>query len=305
MENLKDILAGCFEGLEEAEIEALSQDLYGAFDEVSYKAHDVVFKDGDESRELYIILDGKVKISKEIGDGGVKILAVLEKGSVFGEGSLLSGKTRGASAQAVTDIKVLKLDYEDFEKLQMDSPAATTRLLMGIVKILNQRLQYVNLELITLYEVNRILASAPDDLSMVTGDVLGKFSEVANCEQGAIFLHNAATEKEDMLAVSGESGAEFVAEITGEVVEVAKFFQENTAERYKNDEGVLLWLPIRNYQGKFLGVVVLKNSEGKFNKSEVKLALAIADQLGVAVERHYKTEDDLEKVKLKQEMVGL
>lgn len=303
MEDIKEVLSVCFEGLEGAELESVATDLYGAFEEVELKEHDVVFKDGDTNRELYLIVDGKVRISKEITGGGNKVLAILEKGAIFGEGSLLSGKPRGATATAITGVKAMRLKYEDFEKLQMDSPGSTTRLLMGIVKIVNKRLQYVNMELITLYDVTRILGSSPGDLSTTAAAVLSKFLEVSEAEYGMIFVHNPSAEKEDTLAVSEKSDADFVSSVTVEVEKVAKYFMDNTGQRFKNDDGKLLWIPIRNFQGKYLGMVVLQNSEGEFVREEVKLALAISDQLGVAFERHYQVEEGKEKEMLKQERV--
>ncbi|MBU1019457.1 MAG: cyclic nucleotide-binding domain-containing protein [Patescibacteria group bacterium] len=285
------------------DLQEILKDSFTDLKEAVFKAHDVIFKDGDESREMYFIIDGKVKISKQMRNGSSKVLAILSKGDIFGEGALLSGDSRSASAESVTDVKVLVLKAEDFKKLQAEKSDAAVKLLMKIVQIVNNRLQYVNMELLTLYEVARILSSAPDDLGMTFSEILKKFSEVTDCEEAMIFLHNASTEKEDMLVVSEGSGSGFVSEAASNASEIAKFFRENAGERYKNEDGKLLWIPIRDFAGKYFGLTVLKNSEGSFDKNEIKLALSIADQLSTAVERHYRSEDDKEKVMLKQETV--
>ena len=47
-----------------------------------YKVDDHVFQENDESRELYIILAGQVKITKTISPGVEKVLAVAGSGSL-------------------------------------------------------------------------------------------------------------------------------------------------------------------------------------------------------------------------------
>src|SRR3989339_1496041 len=125
-------------------------------EKVEFKPHDVVFKDGDTSRDMYFILEGKVQIVKAISGGGHKILATLQEGDIFGEGALLTDDPRGASAQAVTDVKAYKLSLDVFKKLLVENPAKIADMLMKIIEVVNGRLQYVNSELITLYSVTRI-----------------------------------------------------------------------------------------------------------------------------------------------------
>ncbi len=273
-------------------------------EKVEFKPHDVVFKDGDTSRDMYFILEGKVQIVKAISGGGHKILATLQEGDIFGEGALLTDDPRGASAQAVTDVKAYKLSLDVFKKLLVENPAKIADMLMKIIEVVNGRLQYVNSELITLYSVTRILSNSPDDLRMVTHDVLKKFMEISSAEEGAIFLHNLAVGKEDLLAVSDDSGADFMAKITSEVQDKAKDFSENPNSRYDLKDANVLWLPIRSFEGKFMGLVVLGNAEGEFTSDEIKLAIAVTEQLGTAVERHYSKESDKERVRLKQQMVS-
>ncbi len=271
-------------------------------EQVEFKATDIIFKDQDSSREMYFITEGDVQIVKAISGGGNKILAVLTGGDIFGEGSLLTEKPRGASAQAVTEVKAHKLTLESFQKFLTDDPSKAAEMLIAIIQIVNSRLAYVNSELLTLYDVMRILSGSPDDLGMIGHDVLKKFTEVSEASEGALFLHNVVTEKEDFLVVSDDSSSDFVSEAMAVVNDKAKIFMENTAKRY--EEGEVLWIPIRSFEGKFLGMAVLKNAEGEFTRDEIKLAIAITEQLGIAIQRHYSKEDDKERVRLKQEIVN-
>jgi CRP-like cAMP-binding protein len=59
-----------------------------------------LFQYGDPGDKLYIILEGKVRISREVGGMGEEALAVLGAGEVFGEMALLDESPRSAGALA-------------------------------------------------------------------------------------------------------------------------------------------------------------------------------------------------------------
>jgi CRP/FNR family cyclic AMP-dependent transcriptional regulator len=69
---------------------------------------DIVFREGEQTRDMYVIHEGRVEIIKESGGHEVQ-LAVLERGSFFGEMSLLEGLPRSATARAVGTAKLLVL----------------------------------------------------------------------------------------------------------------------------------------------------------------------------------------------------
>jgi CRP-like cAMP-binding protein len=74
----------------------------------SFEDGEVVVQEGDETREMFIIHQGSVEILKHVGGHEVQ-LAVLERGSFFGEMSLLEGLPRSATARAVGPTKLLVL----------------------------------------------------------------------------------------------------------------------------------------------------------------------------------------------------
>src|SRR3989339_218127 len=303
MQDLKETLKKCFIGLEGEELEMMLNSLNSLCEIKRFMAGDVVFKEGDKNSELYIVIEGKVQIVKNVS-GGMKILAVLEHGGIFGEGALLSDKSRGGSAQALTDVSLCVLRREDFEKFLKQNPAYAAGLLIEIVKVVNARLQYVNSELIALYDVMRIIGSNPDDLRTVSSEVLKKFVDMTSCEAGMVFLHNLAMQKEDVLAVSSDADSAFVGLAQSSVADKAKLFTDDSSLRYLHD-GNLLWLGIRNFSGKFFGLVVLFDSKGEFEDEQIKLAIAVTEQLGMAYERHYSTQGEKERVRLKEQRVGI
>ena len=85
-----------------------------------FKPRQFVYREGETANEMYIILNGKVKIVKNLGKDPV-VVATLEKGSFFGEVALFREKQHGATAIAETDLELAiikkELFYKQFEQL--------------------------------------------------------------------------------------------------------------------------------------------------------------------------------------------
>jgi CRP/FNR family transcriptional regulator len=85
---------------------------------------------------MYIILSGKVKVSKNTEDEKERILAIHKSGEFFGEMSLLDGQTEPATVIAKEDCTLMIISKTDFDKL-LTNPDFAKQLLM----ILCQRLR--------------------------------------------------------------------------------------------------------------------------------------------------------------------
>lgn len=82
---------------------------------IEYKKGDILFREGETSKDLYIIQNGIVKIFKET-DGKRLPIALVHAGQFIGELSFFDGKPRSATAEAATDLKVVKLDQAKLDK---------------------------------------------------------------------------------------------------------------------------------------------------------------------------------------------
>jgi CRP/FNR family cyclic AMP-dependent transcriptional regulator len=100
----------------------------------------VVFREGDAGDRLFVILDGKVKISRAAADGRENLLAVLGTAEMFGELSLFDPGPRTASATTVTASTLASLDHDDLRPLLIERPGVAVQLL----KALAQRLRRTN-----------------------------------------------------------------------------------------------------------------------------------------------------------------
>jgi CRP/FNR family cyclic AMP-dependent transcriptional regulator len=99
-----------------------------------------VFREGDAGDRLFVILDGKVKISRAAPDGRENLLVVLGTAEMFGELSLFDPGPRTASATTVTASTLASLDHDDLRPLLIERPGVAVQLL----KALAQRLRRTN-----------------------------------------------------------------------------------------------------------------------------------------------------------------
>jgi CRP/FNR family transcriptional regulator/CRP/FNR family cyclic AMP-dependent transcriptional regulator len=82
----------------------------------------VIFHLGDPGGLLYIILDGKVKISHATPDGQEALLAILGAGDFFGELALLDDAPRSATAEAIEPTEALTLHRNEFMRFLGNNP---------------------------------------------------------------------------------------------------------------------------------------------------------------------------------------
>jgi CRP/FNR family cyclic AMP-dependent transcriptional regulator len=100
----------------------------------------VVFREGDIGDRLFVVLDGKVKISRTASDGRENLLSVLGPGEMFGELSLFDPGARTATATTITDSRLASLDHDDLRPWLTGRPEVATHLLRALA----QRLRRTN-----------------------------------------------------------------------------------------------------------------------------------------------------------------
>ncbi|HZX96487.1 MAG TPA: Crp/Fnr family transcriptional regulator [Myxococcales bacterium] len=101
-----------------------------------FKRGEVLFREGEPGKEMYVVQAGKVNITKTVR-GNEKILATLGAGEFFGEMSILNHKPRSAGATIHEDAKLLVIDPRTFEAMIRGNVEIAVRL----IKKLSDRLQ--------------------------------------------------------------------------------------------------------------------------------------------------------------------
>ncbi len=105
-----------------------------------FPKHKTIVEEGAPGDYMYIISEGRVKVTKLSGDGREKILELLDVGDFFGEMSLFDDAPRSASVKAMSDVRIMALARNDFLRLLSSSPG----LALSVIQELTRRLRQVD-----------------------------------------------------------------------------------------------------------------------------------------------------------------
>jgi len=94
-----------------------------------FPAGGIVFHEGDPGDALYVVVEGRVRMSVLSGSGGEATLALMGPGECFGDLALLDGRPRSATATAVQTTKAFMVARDDFIPWVKERPAAALALL--------------------------------------------------------------------------------------------------------------------------------------------------------------------------------
>jgi CRP-like cAMP-binding protein len=103
-----------------------------------------IFQHGDAGEKLYLILEGKVRISREVPGMGEEALAVLSAGQVFGEMALLDESPRSADARVHERCRLLAIPKDGFDDLLFLHKDLAYEVLWNVVRLLVGRLRETN-----------------------------------------------------------------------------------------------------------------------------------------------------------------
>src|ERR1043165_4572705 len=105
----------------------------------------MIFREGEKGDKLYIVLDGRVRISKFIPGVGEEALAVRDRGDFFGEMALIDDKPRSADAKAHDgDATVLSIDRATLNEILSMDPHASLQFLNLLCRMISRRLREIN-----------------------------------------------------------------------------------------------------------------------------------------------------------------
>lgn len=101
----------------------------------SFKAGDIIFREGDNAIDLFVIKSGQVRI--QIGNRTVTELA---PDTIFGEMALIDDEPRSATAIATTDVELVPVSEKQFLFLVSQTPYFALK----VMRVLATRLRETN-----------------------------------------------------------------------------------------------------------------------------------------------------------------
>ncbi len=103
-----------------------------------FEKDDIIFRQGDESREIYILLKGKVRIFKISPSGNETSIDIFSVHDVIGELAAIDSSPRSATGKAIGKISLLTMAHEHFAYHLEHVPG----LALGLARLLAQKLRW-------------------------------------------------------------------------------------------------------------------------------------------------------------------
>ncbi|WP_051360985.1 Crp/Fnr family transcriptional regulator [Desulfuromonas sp. TF] len=119
-----------------------------------YSPGEIVFEEGDTGSGMYVIRTGKVEIFLRNAEGREEPLALLGPGDFFGETTLTAPTSRTASARTLESAELFGLFRADLLKTVQRHPGIASKILLGLTRIISERLQATG------QEIRRLQAAA-------------------------------------------------------------------------------------------------------------------------------------------------
>jgi CRP-like cAMP-binding protein len=171
-----------FGSLSEADRETIA----GRMRRVQFEPDQMIFARGDPGRELYLVMEGRTRLSILSSDGRELSFAHAGPGSIFGEIATLDGGERTAGATAITRVQAMTLPQRPFLDLIESNPkvaAAAIHFLCSKLRETDLRLEAIALHRIEVRLARLMLSAlrlqsppgkgqkAPLDLGMSQGEL--------------------------------------------------------------------------------------------------------------------------------------
>jgi len=128
---------GVFSLLAPEEIERVAEHLAA----VPLDQGQVLFHEGDQGNDLYILAEGSAAVSIRLPDGGAHEIARFSPGDFFGEMSIFDDAPRSASCRALSKSTLYSLSRGAFTDVIAQHPEIALKLMYRMLNIATQRLR--------------------------------------------------------------------------------------------------------------------------------------------------------------------
>jgi len=112
--------------------------LVGDFQSREYDKGEIIFRQGDHSRELYVVLSGKVRIFKTSPSGNETSINIFSRGDIIGEFATIDDQPRSATAKAIVRCALLGMAQGRFLRRMREMPD----LALGMTRLLASKVRW-------------------------------------------------------------------------------------------------------------------------------------------------------------------
>lgn len=116
----------------------------GLMHERRYLAGEIIFDEGEEGQALYLVMSGRVTISRRVGAGGEgvnELVAELSPGAFFGDLALLDNTPRNAQTRALENCELAVFFRADFMGLMETDAVIGYKIALALARHIGSRLR--------------------------------------------------------------------------------------------------------------------------------------------------------------------
>jgi CRP/FNR family transcriptional regulator, cyclic AMP receptor protein len=172
--------APLFEGLDEDNARVLRRQMT----ELRLNRGEHLFLEGQDGDRLYVVLDGKMKLTRAAADGRENLVSVLGPGEMFGELSLFDPRPRTSTASAVTDATLAALAHDALRPWLRERPEVSMHMLQALARRL-RRANDLNADL--------VFTDVPGRVAKNLLDLADRFGQQ---EADGLHVHHDLTQEE-------------------------------------------------------------------------------------------------------------
>jgi CRP/FNR family transcriptional regulator, cyclic AMP receptor protein len=164
-----------------------------------------LFEEGAEGDRLYVVLEGKIKLTRMAADGRENLVSVLGPGEMFGELSLFDPRPRTMNAAAVTDTRLAALGHAALRPWLTSRPQVALHLLGALAR----RLRWTNEVMADL-----VFTDVPGRVAKALLNLSDRFGEQ---QEDGIHVHHDLTQEElaQLVGASRETVNKALADFAG------------------------------------------------------------------------------------------
>ncbi|MFS0885883.1 Crp/Fnr family transcriptional regulator [Aeromicrobium sp. 179-A 4D2 NHS] len=159
--------APLFNGLDDDASGALESSMSA----VTLRRGEILFGEGDEGDQLYVVIEGKIKLGRRSVDGRENLIAILGPGQMFGELSFFDPGPRSATATAVTDVELRSLGHSALNPVLQSHPDVAYALLNQLAGRLRRTNEVVG---------DLVFSDVPGRVSKALLDLASRFGRQAD-----------------------------------------------------------------------------------------------------------------------------
>jgi NTE family protein len=167
-----------------------------------------LFRQEDKGEALFVVRSGRLEVIREV-PAPAEVLVVAGPGAALGELSILSGRPRAASARAIRDCELLRLDRDALLEMLGVSPD----LAAGLLRILGQHLRAISTGTEQRGKRPAVIAVVPSGIDLPLDDI-GQGLRSAFAHVGTAALLDGSEVDRGSLD-QGELGAEWARRLNG------------------------------------------------------------------------------------------